>query len=103
MAGVDTKTPGFTHILLHPQPDLRRDDELPEGQTRITHVNAAFDAPTGRIETSWSTEEGDLRFYATVPVARNIASAALRKGKLYDKRRRKNSGGRSGWLCGDRA
>lgn len=72
MAGVDTKTPGFTHILLHPQPDLRRDDELPEGQTRITHVNAAFDAPTGRIETSWSTEEGDLRFYATVPVAATL-------------------------------
>ena len=68
MAGIDTAEPGFTHILLRPQPDLRTDDELPAGQTRITHVNAAFDAPTGRIETAWSTEEGDLRFTAVVPV-----------------------------------
>ena len=72
MAGIDTAEPGFAHILLHPQPDLRTDDELPAGQTRITHVNAAFDAPTGRIETSWSTEAGDLRFTATVPVAATL-------------------------------
>ncbi len=72
MAGIDTDTPGFAHILLHPHPDLRTDAELPEGQSRITHVNAAFDAPSGRIETAWSTEQGDLRFSTTVPVTATL-------------------------------
>ncbi|MBQ3126095.1 MAG: family 78 glycoside hydrolase catalytic domain, partial [Clostridia bacterium] len=72
MAGIDTAEPGFTHILLRPQPDLRTDDELPAGQHRITHVNAAFDGPTGRIETAWSTEAGNLRFSALIPTAATL-------------------------------
>ncbi len=70
MAGIDTAEPGFTHILLQPCPDLRTAGEIPAGQKPITHVKAAFDAPTGRIETAWDTEDAayTYRFVAEIPV-----------------------------------
>lgn len=70
MAGIDTAEPGFTRILLHPCPDLRTEEEIPAGQRPITHVRAAFDAPTGRIETAWDTEDAahTYRFIAEIPV-----------------------------------
>jgi len=70
MAGIDTAEPGFTHILLQPCPDLRTAGEIPAGQKPITHVKAAFDAPTGRIETAWDTEDAayTFRFTAEIPV-----------------------------------
>ncbi len=69
MAGIDTdeKEPGFRHIILHPRPDVRTDDEMPEGQTRITWVRAHYDSAAGRIESSWNMEESTFSYTACVP------------------------------------
>ncbi len=69
MAGIDAAAPGFEKILYRPQPDLRADAELPEGQTRIDHVTAAFESPVGRIESEWRVTDGALTLNVSLPAA----------------------------------
>ncbi len=73
MAGIecDESSAGFTHVILQPKPDTRTDGEIPEGQERITHVKAYFDAPTGRIRSEWSLEDG-FEYTAEVPVGATL-------------------------------
>lgn len=49
----DPEAPGFTHLIFAPEPDLRRPEDIPEGQQRLRRVSAMFDSPSGRIESSW--------------------------------------------------
>ncbi|MBP5209713.1 MAG: family 78 glycoside hydrolase catalytic domain [Clostridia bacterium] len=69
MAGieVDPLIPGFAHVLLQPRPDLRKDEELPEGQERITWVRATYDTKHGEIASAWRLEEGVLTYECAVP------------------------------------
>ncbi len=55
MAGIRSGSGGFQHFLLSPQIDGRKRENLPEGQKRITHVNASYDSCYGRIRSSWNT------------------------------------------------
>ncbi len=55
MCGIkpDPQAPGFEHFFLAPTPDMRADDEIPEGQKKITTASAGFDSVAGRIESAW--------------------------------------------------
>ncbi len=55
MCGIkpDPQAPGFEHFFLAPTPDMRSENEIPEGQKRITTAHAAFDSVAGRIESAW--------------------------------------------------
>ena len=67
MAGIrsDEALPGFRHILLQPVPDT---GEQYNEESRISHVDAAYESVYGRIESEWRTQEGELVYYrARIP------------------------------------
>ena len=49
----DPEAPGFSHLILAPEPDLRRAGDIPEGQQRLKHISAVFDSLAGRVESKW--------------------------------------------------
>lgn len=57
-AGIQRDKPGFKHFLLKPGIDNQRS---------ITQVDAYYDSPYGKIQSSWQTEAGQLRYQARVP------------------------------------
>ena len=60
MAGIQTadNAPGFAHPIIAPKPDVRRPEEIPDGQSRITYVRASYESAAGLIETEWDTSDG---------------------------------------------
>lgn len=66
MAGIEAAEPGFTKILLNPRIDTRSDDELFEGQKRMTFVKCSFESAAGLIRSCWNTENG-FTYSCTVP------------------------------------
>lgn len=69
MAGIrpDENAPGFERLILAPRPDLRREEDIPAGQRRITSVDAAYDSVRGRIESRWHWEDGKFVWAFTIP------------------------------------
>lgn len=69
MAGIspDEERPGFEHFVLCPRPDMREDDEIPAGQTRIRRVKAVYDSPRGRIESGWAFEGDIFNYSCAIP------------------------------------
>lgn len=69
MAGIakDPKTPAFKHFFLAPKPDMRTEDELPEGQERITFVKASYNSASGLIKSAWDITNGKFTFKVTIP------------------------------------
>ena len=68
MAGIeaDENDPGFRHILLKPEPDLRR--VFPEGQERISEVSASYSSSQGMINSAWKMDEdGKTTYSCSVP------------------------------------
>lgn len=65
MAGIrpDPEEGGFAHCVLSPRPDTRTDAELPEGQSRITMVDATYRG----IRSRWEYEGGEFVWRFTVP------------------------------------
>ena len=66
MAGIrpDPDYPGFEErFILAPVPDTRSDEELPEGQKRITSVSAAYRG----IISRWEYENGRFVWSFTIP------------------------------------
>ena len=63
----DPDAPGFKHFILAPEPDLRRDDEIPEGQRRIERMCAYYDSVYGRIESEWGYENRAFVYKVTIP------------------------------------
>ena len=49
----DPEEPGFRHLILAPEPDLRSPEDIPEGQQRLKRVSAVFDSLSGRVESTW--------------------------------------------------
>lgn len=63
----DPQQPGFSHIILQPQPDLR--ESLPTGQSLITSATGYHQSYYGNIRSSWQTQGGDdFTYECTVPV-----------------------------------
>ena len=69
MAGIakDPKSPAFKHFFLAPRPDTRSDDELPEGQKRITFVKASYNSVSGLIKSAWDITNGKFTLNVTIP------------------------------------
>ena len=68
MAGIDTDetAPGFAHIILKPEPDVR--DVLPEGQEPIREVSASYRSCHGTITSAWKVnDDGETEYRCTVP------------------------------------
>jgi len=84
MGGIelDEATPGFKHFILQPNPDKR--PTLPQGQERITSVEAKFDSYYGDIKSAWAVRpDGNLTYTATVP-ANTTATLYLPLGNESD-------------------
>lgn len=58
---------GFRRIVLGPRPDLRREEDIPEGQSRIRSVAAEYQSAAGRIGASWHVEDGVFTYRVTIP------------------------------------
>ena len=78
MCGIkpDPEVPGWEHFFLAPTPDMRRDDELPEGQKRIANARASFDSVAGRIESAW-VSVGDRFEYSFIIPEETAATVSL--------------------------
>ena len=81
MAGIEPIEPGFARFLLNPRIDLRKDDELPEGQKQMKWVKASYKSAAGLIESAWNTENG-FTYTCSVPEG---ACAVLVLPALSDK------------------
>jgi alpha-L-rhamnosidase len=69
MCGIkpDPEVPGWEHFFLAPTPDMRHDDEMPEGQKRITTARASFDSVAGHIESAWVAVDGRFEYSFIIP------------------------------------
>lgn len=68
MAGIeaDEQNAGFKNIILQPYPDTRT--TLPQGQERITSVDATVASNYGSIKSAWQLgADGSLSYKVTVP------------------------------------
>ena len=68
MAGIeaDEQNVGFKHIILQPYPDTRT--TLPQGQDRITSVDATVASNYGSITSAWQLgADGSFTYKVTVP------------------------------------
>jgi len=66
MAGIEAIEPGFGKFSLSPRIDMRKADELPDGQENIKWIKAEFNSVKGLIKSEWNTENG-LAYKCTVP------------------------------------
>lgn len=64
---VDPASPGFSHFVLSPRPDIRTAEQMPAGQERITFIKAHYDSVKGRIESAWDWREGKFTYSFTIP------------------------------------
>ncbi len=69
MLGIDNDEadPAFRHIILRPTPDTRADEEMPEGQERVTWVRGSYNSVSGPIDVSWSMQDDFFVYNASVP------------------------------------
>ena len=63
--------PGFSHPVLCPEPDMRKESDLLPGQEKIHWIKCRFDSPSGMIEADWSTENG-FDYTVTTPVPSTV-------------------------------
>lgn len=64
----DYEDPGFHHFILAPQPDMRDESQLPEGQKRIDWARGSIETPYGTITSEWKRDKkGEIRYSFTVP------------------------------------
>ena len=54
-------------MILSPRPDLRREDEIPKGQSRIRRVWAQYESAAGQILASWCLEDDGFTYCVTIP------------------------------------
>ena len=64
---VDEDKPGFKHIILKPQPDLRTAEELPSGQENVRWARGEFDSVAGKIKVSWNIEDSSFTYNVSIP------------------------------------
>jgi alpha-L-rhamnosidase len=64
LAGIDSDTPGYKHIVLRPTPQTPGSN--PERKT-IDWVKAHYDCIQGRIVSQWKLANGLFEFEATIP------------------------------------
>jgi len=66
--GSDYEDAGFHHIILSPRPDMRKDNEIPEGQKRIDWAKGTIMTPYGELTSEWSRDkDGRIRYSFVIP------------------------------------
>ncbi|MEA4832991.1 MAG: family 78 glycoside hydrolase catalytic domain [Oscillospiraceae bacterium] len=70
MAGISPceDEPGFKKLVYCPRPDLRPAEKIPEGQMRMSFVQASFNSPHGKINAEWSIENNAVCYRLSTPV-----------------------------------
>ncbi|MBR7098001.1 MAG: family 78 glycoside hydrolase catalytic domain [Clostridia bacterium] len=58
---------GFSELILRPCPDLRRSDQLPNGQKHINYAKATYRTPHGTVESSWQMKEKSIVYDFVIP------------------------------------
>ena len=76
MAGIEPGDAGFKTVILQPRIDLRTDDELPDGQKRMTFAKASYRSVAGLIESEWHNENG-FTYKCKVPVTAELRLPVL--------------------------
>ena len=66
MAGIQPCV-GFERFVLCPRPDMRKENELPQGQRLINHVRAEYDCRFGKICSEWEKSGGETVYRFTIP------------------------------------
>ena len=72
VAGIDTDTPGFSHLVIHPRPD-----------TRLSFARASFESVRGRIESGWTLNGEKFTMNVTVP-ANTSATVTLPNAETHE-------------------
>jgi alpha-L-rhamnosidase len=55
-AGIDTKDPGYRHLLIQPHPT-----------DKLTYSKASFESSYGTVSSGWERKDGKLSFTAKIP------------------------------------
>ena len=84
MAGIESSedAPGFAHPILQPKPDVRRPEDIPEGQERITWVKASYDSCVGTIVSNWDMTDGFV-YETTVPLMSTLYLPVLTDAETF--------------------
>lgn len=87
MAGIeaDEQNAGFKNIILQPYPDTRT--TLPQGQERITSVDATVASNYGSIKSAWQLgADGSLSYKVTVPAntTARLLMPVAESSKVYE-------------------
>jgi len=72
VAGIDSDTPGFSHLVIHPRPD-----------PRLSFARASFESVRGRIESDWTLDGGKFTLNVTVP-ANTSATVTLPNAETHE-------------------
>ncbi len=69
MCGIkpDKNAAGFEHFCIYPSPDLRKEEDIPDGQRRICHAFATYKTDRGIIESSWEYDDGTVTYELNIP------------------------------------
>ena len=68
MVGIQSRGLAFEQVTFTPKPDMRRDDEIPAGQERITWVKGSYKSAHGLITSEWKRTEDGFVFNVETPV-----------------------------------
>jgi alpha-L-rhamnosidase len=72
MVGIRSFGFAFDSVLFTPKPDMRAEDEIPEGQERITWAKGSYNSKNGLITSEWRLEDGVYKYYFETPVKGEI-------------------------------
>lgn len=72
MVGIQSFGFAFDRVLFTPKPDMRADNEIPEGQERITFARGSYNSKNGLIASEWKLEDGAYKYYFETPVKGEI-------------------------------
>lgn len=68
MVGIQSFGFAFDKVKFTPQPDTRRDDEIPDGQERMTWARGSYMSKSGLIESGWKNTGDGFVYNLTTPV-----------------------------------
>ena len=69
---VDPSAPAFERVILQPKPDLRAENEIPDGQERISWVKGEYKSVKGLIKSEWTYENKSYKYNFETPVSAQI-------------------------------
>lgn len=68
MVGIQSLGFAFEQVMFMPKPDMRKNDEIPAGQERITWAKGSYMSRNGLISSAWKREDDGFTFEIETPV-----------------------------------